>query len=220
MPRPKLESTSATPRTRVFCFHHKGGVGKSTTAAHLVAFELQRGRRVLLIDGDTERHAAEFFGVDKVALRAGRIELFDGQLTVVERDFGRLRQTAARKQTDAIIVDLSPNFVDFAATSTMLPPTSVLLPVKVDQGALRDLEDVMVSILRATRAAITVVSIGVPEAEIRGKAARVPPHRYRIVPVPFVPDIAERSFVERVPMWAYPDMACLRETYLGLSEAS
>jgi cellulose biosynthesis protein BcsQ len=203
---------------RIFCYHHKGGVRKSTTAGHVAAFALREGRRVLLIDGDTERHAAEFFGVDKVALRRSRVELFDGRLTVAEREFGRLRQTAQRKATETIVVDLSPNLVEFAATVTIVPPTLVLLPVKVGQGALRNLQEVLHTVLRATTAQIKVVAIGESEDDIRSSTPDLRADEYQVVQMPFEPALAERSFRERTPMWCYPALEPLLENYRRVLE--
>jgi chromosome partitioning protein len=48
---------------RIAIANRKGGVGKSTTAAHVAAGLALAGRRVLLIDSDAQGHAARLLGM-------------------------------------------------------------------------------------------------------------------------------------------------------------
>lgn len=51
--------------TRVFAFiNEKGGTGKTTLAVNVAAFWASRGRKVLLVDLDTQGHAGKSLGVD------------------------------------------------------------------------------------------------------------------------------------------------------------
>ena len=54
--------------------NQKGGVGKTTTALNLSAALALRGQRVLLVDLDTQGHAAKTLGVD---VRTGGSTVFD-----------------------------------------------------------------------------------------------------------------------------------------------
>ncbi|MBC6477432.1 MAG: ParA family protein [Hormoscilla sp. GM7CHS1pb] len=45
---------------KVLCVHHKGGVGKTTTAIHITGVFLSKRNRVLLIDGDPRLIASSF----------------------------------------------------------------------------------------------------------------------------------------------------------------
>lgn len=54
----------------------KGGVGKTTTAAHLAHGIAKRGRRVLLVDCDTQGQAASILGVN---VEAGLADLLNGE---------------------------------------------------------------------------------------------------------------------------------------------
>jgi chromosome partitioning protein len=61
---PQPEAQSATRSTRIFAIcNHKGGVGKTTTAAALGWFFSRRGR-TLLIDADPQAHLTQVYGFD------------------------------------------------------------------------------------------------------------------------------------------------------------
>jgi len=77
---------------RIAFINEKGGVGKTTLAVNVAAFFAQKRRqRVLLVDLDTQGHAAKTLGVD---VRAGGATVFD-LLTRPEVDLsGVTRPTA------------------------------------------------------------------------------------------------------------------------------
>ncbi len=54
--------------TKVICFaNNKGGSGKSTTCANVGYFLAQKGRRVLLVDGDMQLNLSlSFFPEERV----------------------------------------------------------------------------------------------------------------------------------------------------------
>jgi chromosome partitioning protein len=51
--------------TVIVLANHKGGVTKTTSTANIGALLAERGRRVLLIDGDPQANLSELFGVDE-----------------------------------------------------------------------------------------------------------------------------------------------------------
>lgn len=60
---------------RIAFINEKGGVGKTTLAVNVAAFFAQKRRqRVLIVDLDTQGHAAKTLGVD---VRAGGLTVFD-----------------------------------------------------------------------------------------------------------------------------------------------
>lgn len=57
--------------TRISVINHKGGCGKTTTAVNLAASLGARGKRVLLVDWDSQSHATLFVGLGEVANTPG-----------------------------------------------------------------------------------------------------------------------------------------------------
>jgi chromosome partitioning protein len=110
----------------------KGGVGKTTIAVNVAAVSAQRGRDVLLIDGDEQASAATFAGLraelpekaefatiqlQGAAIRQQMRQLREKYSEIVidvgGRDTGSLR--AALTVSDAILIPFQPRSVDLWA---------------------------------------------------------------------------------------------------------
>lgn len=206
----------------VLCYHHKGGVGKSTTAVH-VALTLLDDGPVLVVDGDTQAHACAFFGVPPARAEDALVEVPGAgahTLHVAHAENRDLRRLPRRAGAEHVVVDLSADFEKMARVATTLPPDVVLVCTKPNAGALRDLADVVAALVRETDAGVRVVPIGTDPADIRHALAGLPDEAYRLTgPVSYVPDAAERSFEERRPLWDLADRAAMRAQYDALTDS-
>jgi chromosome partitioning protein len=145
----------------------KGGVGKTTTAVNLAAGLSRRGKRVLLVDVDTQGQAARSLGCSPTAGLAevvnGDVDL-DGALTVARdnlwllaggRALAGLKRVITRKdfggeatliealgpvdaRFDYVILDTAPGW-DALTINVLFYANSVLAPVSLEIMTLQGL---------------------------------------------------------------------------------
>ena len=146
----------------------KGGSGKTTTAVNLAHGLAMTGRRVLLIDTDTQGQCAQSLGVTP---SAGLAELLLGQVAIAEaitearpnlfllaggprlagvkREIARREMGSERALAEAlgdmgrygyVVIDTSPGW-DTMTINALFAATEVLAPVNLEVLALRALGD-------------------------------------------------------------------------------
>ena len=165
---------------KVLCVHHKGGVGKTTTAIHVAGVFLDSGCRVLLIDGDSQADSFTFFSEGALPKPGGeRLTTQEDLLTVVsERDDKnptRLAKSLGKLANDKsfvhTVIDIATDLPNISTVLFEVKPDLVLLGVKRDDiGSFKHLND-MLSALEQARPIIgslirvKVIPIGVKEID-------------------------------------------------------
>ncbi|MCB9139656.1 MAG: ParA family protein [Caldilineaceae bacterium] len=147
----------------------KGGVGKTTTAVNLAAGLADAGRRVLLVDLDTQDQAARMLGVDpaagiaelvagdlpaddalfpareKLTLLAGGSSLAGLKRIIARKDFGGERTvsdalTPLDDRFDYVVIDTAPGW-DTLAINALFYADEILTPVALEVLAVQGLLD-------------------------------------------------------------------------------
>lgn len=144
---------------------NKGGVGKTTTALSLAYYEIQQGKRVLLIDLDTQGSltlALTDNTNDKGALELlqgerlehcitpikGNLDLVHASLDLInikntKEDAYRLKRALKGvKGYDVIIIDTPPTSCELQYNGIMAS-TGVIVPLLADRFSLRGLDQII-----------------------------------------------------------------------------
>lgn len=145
----------------------KGGVGKTTTAVNLAAGLAQRGRRVLLVDMDTQGQVSKMLGLqpaagvaevvnNEVALAEATVEARPGlavlaggralaglKRAIDRKEFGGERTVAealapADGAFDYVVVDTAPGW-DVLSVNALFYADEVVAPVALEVMALQGL---------------------------------------------------------------------------------
>jgi AAA domain len=167
---------------KVLCVHHKGGVGKTTTAIHVTGVLLENASRVLLIDGDSQADSFRFFHEGSAPKPGGeRFTTQSGLLTVVnERDnrnpsrlAGTLGKLANDKLFEHTVIDIATDLPNISTILFEIQPDLVLVGVKRDDiGSFVHLNDMLLAVEQArpivsSSLRLKVIPIGVKESDFK-----------------------------------------------------
>lgn len=214
---------------KILCVHHKGGVGKTTTAIHVTGALIGSGFRVLLIDGDSQADSFSFFSEGAAPEPGGqRLVTQEGRLTVVsERDDKnptRLAKSIGKLADDKafqhVVIDIATDLPNISNVLFEVKPDMVLLGVKKDDiGSFVHLND-MLSALHQARPIIgsplqiKVIPIGVQQSEFQPYVNKPFDDCEVLQPVDWLPMEAGRSvFIEYDYLWSQPDCKHLWNYY-------
>ena len=203
---------------KVLCVHHKGGVGKTTTAIHVTGVFLGSGCRVLLIDGDSQADSFTFFSEGAFPKAGGeRLTTQEGLLTVVsERDDKNptrlarsLGKLASDESFDHTVIDIATDLPNISTVLFEVKPDLVLLGVKRDDiGSFKHLNDMLLALDQArpiigSPIRVKVVPIGVQQVDFQ-KYVNERFSNYEILdPVDWVPLEAGTSvFINYDYLWS------------------
>lgn len=147
----------------------KGGVGKTTTAVHLGHGLAQTGRRVLIVDADTQGQAAKFLGVapeygladvvigetpldeaiyparPNLWLLAGGRPLTRVRSLIDQKDFAREKTliealAPLEGKYDYVIVDTAPGW-DALTVNVLFYAAEVLIPASLEAATLQGISE-------------------------------------------------------------------------------
>lgn len=125
---------------KIVCTHFKGGVGKSTTAIHVVGALLAMQKHVLLIDGDRQTTSYEFFNEGQKPLSYEPIDV-DEQLIVTPLyeakpvngvHLGERLNKIKKYYRDCMVVDTTPDSHLVNQLISEIDPDVIIIPVKHD----------------------------------------------------------------------------------------
>lgn len=143
---------------KIVCIHFKGGVGKSTTAVHVVGVlsELP-GQKTLLVDGDRQVTSYSFFNNGSPPPHDE--ELFINSATSIiplqtmqtssALEMGKRLRKLSKIKCDHLVVDTTPDPATTNLILAELVPDLILIPVKLDdQGSHSQLAPLLTTIAR------------------------------------------------------------------------
>ena len=125
---------------KIVCTHFKGGVGKSTTAIHVVGALMAFNRHVLLIDGDRQTTSYEFFNEGQKPQSYEPLQI-DEQLSITPLyeakpvngvHLGERLNKLKKHCQDCLVVDTTPDSHLVNQMIDEINPDVIIIPVKHD----------------------------------------------------------------------------------------
>lgn len=213
----------------VLCVHHKGGVGKTTTAIHVTGVFVGNGFKTLLINGDSQADSFKFFSEGSFPKPKGEhLTLQEGMLTVVsERDDKNptrlatsIGKVANDKSFEHIVVDIATDLPNIFNILFEVKPDLVLLGVKRDDiGSFVHLNDMLLALKQASPVIgstlrVKVLPIGVEQADFKKYVDNDFSDYEVLKPVDWIPTEAGTAvFINYDYLWNAPGYEHLWEYY-------
>lgn len=209
---------------KVLCVHHKGGVGKTTTAIHITGVFLGSGFRVLLIDGDSQADSFKFFSEGSAPKPGG--ERLDTQedpdtkkkmLTIVSernddnnatRWAENISKLANDQKFQQVVIDIATDLPNISKILMEIKPDMVLVGVKRDDiGSFVHLNDMLLALdialpVIGSPLCVKIVPIGVKEADFKHYVKEIDINYEIMPPVDWVPNQAGTAvFIDYEYLW-------------------
>jgi cellulose biosynthesis protein BcsQ len=214
---------------KVLCVHHKGGVGKTTTAIHITGVFLGNGDRVILIDSDSQADSFKFFSEGASPQPGGqRLLTQENMLMVVSEGNGSnskrftesLKKLSNDKSFNHIVVDIATDLPNISNILFEIKPDLVLVGVKRDDvGSFVHLNDMLLALeqarpIIASPLRVKVIPIGVQQSEFQEFVDKRFSGYEVLKPVDWLPMKAGKAvFVNFDYLWNEPGCEHLWEYY-------
>lgn len=181
--------TVNTPAFTLAVSNRKGGSGKTTTAVNLAAELARRGRRVLLVDADSQSHCAVGLGIDSTTQCGSLHDLFrsttvdpatlvqptdvpnlylvpadprfDGQLAFNGDDRLATALAEVQGEYDNIIIDTPPS-IDTLLRNALHAANGILIPLVpqvLGQAGVRQLAQLFYQVASSVRSPMALLGL-------------------------------------------------------------
>lgn len=154
----------------------KGGVAKTTTVINAAAILASRGKRVLVVDADSQCNSTEFLqaltptttlshalrgipcsiqpskvsGVDLIAADESLMDLDLSSIAGSGLDIKCIDKVKQTTRYDYILIDCPPAF-NAASAAALIAADDVVIPIKLDAFSLRGMSNLMRQVLNMRR---------------------------------------------------------------------
>ena len=135
--------------------NQKGGVGKTTTSINLSSSLGHLGKKVLLIDLDSQSNTTTGLGIERTNIKLAGAEVEIMQISYQDRDYIMTEQLkkqidTVRDRYDYIIIDCPPA-LGILTTNALAASDSVLIPIQCEYYSLEGVNLLLKTILQVQK---------------------------------------------------------------------